>query len=141
MIMQYLRKRRATSKLEHAMRKEDLAMMQEAIDQGADMERVKSDFDEPAQHFQMTYEVRGAIPLAIELHMQKEAFALLLDNGAPVPLSKDGEVDALDLFGRSMMGHPWSRDILLLIESSMERRRLAQGTADVPARNNPRPRF
>lgn len=117
------------------MRWGNLDAMAQAINEGADLARVKSSFDEPGQHFQMSYEVKGALPLAIELNMSEDAIILLLDAGAPVPLEPDGRVNENLLFGSSGPQVGWRLGLLNLIESSRARRELHDDAAS-PVRDN-----
>lgn len=94
-MLKFLQTRRATCALAEAMRLGDEKAMAAAIDQGASLSRVSATFDEPAQHFQMSYEVRGALELAIEYQLPLSAFALLLNAGAPVPRTSDPQIQRI----------------------------------------------
>lgn len=116
-MLKFLQTRRATCALAEAMRLGDEKAMAAAIDQGASLSKVSATFDEPAQHFQMSYEVRGALELAVEYRLPLSTFALLLDAGAPVPRKADRSPDPKALFTHEQLQHwPQAPRIVEMIE-------------------------
>lgn len=89
MVFAYLSRqlaiRRATHGLSEAIRARDIPAMRQFLALGASVDKVKCQFDEPMQHFRMSYEILGALPLAIEVGLPQEGFSLLLEHGAAIP--------------------------------------------------------
>lgn len=121
MFKKYLQTRRATRALASAMRRKDLGDMRYAIEQGANLDHVSDVFDEPAQHFQMSYEIKGALPLAIENRLPVEAFQILLDAGACVPTKFGGRPHPEALFTHEDISWSLSDQVLALIKNHAER--------------------
>lgn len=117
-MIKFLKTRRATRALADAMRQGNEENMRQAISQGADLSRVSDTFDEPGQHFRMSYEVRGALELAIEHRLPLSAFSLLVSSGAPVPRAANGSVDPRALFNHEQLHYwPQAKQIIDLIEN------------------------
>ena len=108
MFGNFLQTRRATRALADAMRRGSLEDMRYAIEQGANLTKVSDTFDEPGQHFRMSYGVKGALELAVEHRLPLEAFQLLLRAGAPVPTKFGDRPHAEALFSPDELAN-WSQ--------------------------------
>lgn len=118
-LRQYFRRRKQTEKLSAAIKKGDMDAMRRALEAGAEPQRVRAEFPEPAMHFPEYYDVRGALELAAHQQLGQEAFALLIQHGAR-PLSKLAE--------RHANGWPLASTVEAMIEhAELEARTAAAG--------------
>ena len=134
-IETHFQRRRATDALTLAIKKGDLDAMAEALARNPHFDRVQYTYEMPMMHFKETYDIQGALEMAVEERLPIQAFAMLLDAGARPLHPKDR------LFTDEQMRRPDAQAILDMVERVyVQSQALEAGTQQATSTSR-RPRF
>lgn len=110
-------KRKAGQELVRAMKNGDLGAISSALEKGSDLQGIEASFDLPCMPYPESYEVRGALEIAVELNLPISVFRLLLDAGAAP--QNPGQ----PILGVHQIDRPDGEEIVALVKGADEARR------------------
>lgn len=139
-MLERIKKWRATSALKNAMYARNETGIKNALARGANPNDVTDWLDEPAQHFQMKYEIQGALRVAGNLRLARPLIDLLVESGAKIPLDDKGHPDALHAFEPEDRAWAIKEGLIDYLNTIPAHQQLAS-TPSAPAASTPKRRF